>query len=1117
MAGKGKVKKGGRIDNGSVSRIDLRARLTAPGMSPSPRLDSAARDLTIQRFETGLRIAVDRAKEAAKALKESAVGTRSHHDSQFSNLPSAIENYHRIRSRVEQWRSENFAQLSPQQQSDIERVLRDADSTLRAQALVAGRSHTPISPPVPAETEVIKERKKEGEKEGRKGRKALEFSGESKDLASTALKEEGIDDIDLEEALARRRDTYLALQQAIESGDRASKRLARAKDNVARETLLDRAKSRGVSSSVVAAWETIKKDIKANKTKKETLQEKPLKEVKNYEETPGFEGAKTYLEQHDIQDPEVIAAFANVQTKYKAHLDSGNPSLGTAKTYQSYTNAQRRYRETCQKKGIDYETVGEPALAKWRDSSVNKHLELETRRDEFVVEISELEAVGIRDDLVLAKAFKDRKEAYLALKEAQREGQEDNITHAKENYERKQAAFEYRAKTHDKGVAEQAWESYKDSGAGRVVRYNIGEDALRRSGELLRQHGIDNDALRPHLARLMEAYQARQQAGGGVSRATIPADIDAEFNAARANFRKNCREAGIESETRSAILRDAKAEVNARPLNVGGVGRIFEVGAAVGAVLLLDEAESKAAESKPDFESQAMHAIATTVGLKAGDEDLVGALARLKKTSDKLGEARLAYKQVQGLWGKGVLEGENAKAYATEQSAVTEAQEQYREARNHFNEVCKSKGINGLQGEIIWDRMQGKYYTQEEMALAKMARDKAWTQWQEAAAAVPEAIKAAGKTKEDPNATGEQKAQAEQAVRAAVAEVAKKTKTYWVINSRYERMAGVMKVSLPSAKLAEETRAEQRSRVKGDQAEPSAQAVAQYAAAQAREAKEELAAAKVVASFMPDVAAQVAVVALAESRVKEAEALKQEARDAWVKEQVNKEFEKTLAQLPAEEAARIRESQEYLAGVEAAAEAAAEYRQEIWAGMIEDGGSTDVIGASLFTSLDASGMVDDFQDKLETPERVVAVVNHLKVAAHRYPAKSVEKRIEQAEADGQRAAESRFGIEGEVRDDIEIAEMATGRYPGREGVVIPYQTEASDLPADNRVAGGKKELGKSKNRETVWAAAAGENYTPDVSMSPNMDVCQEGGEYETAMSVEEQVSEPVFLAQAPTC
>ncbi|MEZ5405733.1 MAG: hypothetical protein R3F23_06000 [Verrucomicrobiia bacterium] len=948
---------------------------------------------------------------------------------------------------------------------------------------------------------------------------------------------------------------------------------------------------------------------------------------------------KDYLQEHNITSPAVIRAFADMREKYqdlqnfylKHDAPKGDPNGAThqpgfKEKARAYQMAQEKYKRLCEGAGINYGDVAKPAWEHVRDRidqkmgpefALIRQKKLQSEAPHLSDELEALRNRGINNDLALAQALKEYKEAYCASIEARKGDDTTKIIQAEAELANKRRVLMREAGEDRRDVVQSVWEDFV-LGEVRAERRGISQESLDRAGLVLARHGITSEASKTALAGFIEAHEAihfrpsnvtreelvqlqnnyrtagrslENSLGGvklsdanGITRkiadeiqkqtqkevakriretgwiegegvaatraekllnehgvsaksqeiknrlvqvieaydeihltsreGNVPRPISSRYQYARDMFEEHCRRNGIPDEVAEKVLNGVKDQMEREKRR-----RISGGGAAVAGAVALGMLAGSEGEARAQDENYglAVRAINDTLGLEEGDEDLVGALAKLKEASEKLDVARLAHNQVQGVLRQGAIEGENAKTYAAKQRAVIKAQEQYSEARNHFNEMCKSKGINASQADIIWDRIRGKYYSQEEMVLAKTARDNALAQWQQAVAALPEAIKAAEKINKNPGATQEQKAQAEEAVRAAVAEVPQRTKAYWVLNNRYERMAGVMKVSLPSAKLPEETKAEQRSNPKEGAPGPSARAVAQYTNAQAREAKERQAAAEVAAAVIPGaVSAQMAVVALAQSGVNEAEALKQEARDVWVREQVNKEFEKVLAQLPSEEAERIRRSPAYLEGIEESVQNVKDY----WLG--DGAGSTDFMGASLFTSLDGSGKVDEVADIVELPEFIEAVGDHTTTITGRaVPTRGHYERRRQAEADVKWATGTRFEIERKVRDDIEIAETVTGRYPGMEGVVIPYQIQTLNPPRDNRVAEaeGKKELGRPKNRETVWAAAAGENYTPDVSMSPNMDVCQEGGEYETAMSVEEQVSSqnPASQVPAPKC
>ncbi|MBX7157349.1 MAG: hypothetical protein K1X66_03055 [Verrucomicrobiae bacterium] len=1231
---KGGVDGGHRSDSQGHKR-DVDAHIHGKTKAHLSDLDAAKVDLEVSKHEGELGVAAEKVTEAGAKLKEArekednAEGiARAERD--FQEAVTLYAQAHKIAETFLRDRA-----LTPVQRAKIEESLTQAQVATKGTAVAAGRKT--LEPAL--KLEQVSDRSGAPEKRPRK-MKAIDASNESMDKALSALKEKKVTDLahhPLVEALARRRDTYLALQEARKSRDLDEIQTAETKDIGANATLKNRARQYGKEAEVNDAWQDIKNEIKlvegdGAKVKKERGAETSLAAV----DLSQIQIEKDYLQERNITNPAVIQAFVDMREKYQDLQDfylehdapKGDPNGAThqpgfKEKARAYQMAQEKYKRLCEGAGINYRDVAKPAWEHVRDRidqkmgpefALVRQKKLQSKAPHLSNELEALRNRGINNDLALAQALKECKEAYCASIEARKGDDTTKIIQAEAELVNKRRVLMREAGDDRRDVVRSVWEDFV-LGEVRAERRGISQESLDRAGLVLARHGITSEASRTALAGFIEAHEAihfrpsnvtkeelvqlqnnyrtagrslENSLGGvklsdanGITRkiadeiqkqtqkevakriretgwiegegvaatraekllnehgvsvegqeiknrlvqvieaydeihltsreGNVPRPISSRYQYARDMFEEHCRRNGIPDEVAEKVLKGVKDQMEREKRR-----RISSVGAAVaGAVALgvLAVSEGEAGAQDENY-GLAVRAINDTLGLAAGDEDLVGALARLKKTSDKLGEARLAYNQVQGLWGKGVLEGENVKAYVAAQSAVTEAQEQYRKARNHFNEVCKSKGINGLQAEIIWDRMQGKYYTQQEMGLAKAARDKALAECQQAAGAVPEAIKAAGKIKEDPNATDAQKAQAEAAVRAAVAKAAQKTKAYWVINSRYERMAGVMKVSLPAAKLPEETKAQERTRAKADQVEPSARALAQYTDAQLRAAKEiqpvvDAAVVEVAAAVIPGaIPAQMAVVAMARGRVQEAEALNEEARDAWVREQVKNEFEKVLAKLPAEEAERIRRSPTYLEDVEESVQGVKDY----WAG--DGAGSTDVMGGSLFTSLDGSGKVDEAQDIAELPEFIGTVSDHATTITGRVATtRGHHERRRQAEADVKWSAETRFGIERKVRDDIEIAETATGRYPGMEGVVIPYQTQTPNPPRDNRVAEaeGKKEMGKPKNRETVWAAAAGENYTPDVSMSPNMDACVEGGEYQSAMSIEEQLS-----SQTPT-
>ncbi|MEZ5405727.1 MAG: hypothetical protein R3F23_05970 [Verrucomicrobiia bacterium] len=111
----------------------------------------------------------------------------------------------------------------------------------------------------------------------------------------------------------------------------------------------------------------------------------------------------------------------------------------------------------------------------------------------------------------------------------------------------------------------------------------------------------------------------------------------------------------------------------------------------------------------------------------------------------------------------------------------------------------------------------------------------------------------------------------------------------------------------------------------------------------------------------------------------------------------------------------------------------------------------------------------------------------------------------------------------EMRDEMELdRSLSRDMY----GPVIPDQQtpEPQKKPEAEKANDKLVDNNKPSPKKDVWTKIEEQqsaNYTPNVWQSPHLaeEICESGGEYETAMSVEEQVSSqnPASHAPAPKC
>lgn len=1199
----------------------------------SSRPEPTVADIRIATFTSELRSATEeldvRAKATREAYKDKSPESIAQLGKANADFNAAIGLHVETQRAARRWLQENRSNLTSDQIIALEGGLEAAEAVARDLELSIGRKPktgpepdaTPPKredvaspdPTPPTESQPKKPRKK----------KSLVVSPESKEAATLALREQGITEPsnDLVEALARRRDTYIVLQEANVSGDENAKKLAAKKDVAAHLTLKARAEL-DLVDKVERAWKKIKDEVKSEVS------------VRAVKETPEFAGAQTHLAKYGINDPEIIAAFMETQIRYEALQDFRDGHGGRharreqeeefTKLSSSFRSAQTGYRKLCEEKGIDYKVTGEPALhaeierinaAHAQRNAIAEHQALEAKRSEFAQEIEELKGVGI-DNLAIAKALRECKDAYEILEDA-RKGEPEQLEAANKVYNDKRKALTEQAGEANEIVAG-VWDDYKKSDV-KIARHGIEQNTLERADYMLNENGIENVFVQASLARVIKAYEAqhlRPEAGS----APIPPPLhDAYINALK-DFRKSCNRAEVSEAKMRGILDEVKEQVQAkvdeRLERVGGGGytpgegahervgnllkkhgvenqavqasltealRVYEAmhlrpgagseripkelkaayiaaknkfktackkadlsenvgqeildegrsqvqaeaarrrrginggvvagGAAVVALAAASEGQANAAVAPDENQRLAAQAIATTLGLETGDESLVGALAALKvasdaldKTGSVLSETPKQLTQIEDVSGrKPKFIPTNSTAHVAAQSEANRAQVAYRVAREHFKKMCEEKGISSGQAEIIEDRMRGKYYSPNELAVAQAAKDRLFNEWIKTFDDLKKAEQLLTYLTPRKDVTDARIASAKHDYQRALLIEAEARKKYLPVRERSLRMARANQSPLLADLLKQRTAAD----LKGSptpqelEAEKAAESrrLAQYTDAKAREAEEALAKAQAEGvSSGSDLAQKNEAVTKATQEVEVAKAIADGAKERWVHRRVNKKFEEALAGLSPEVAARIRESEKYLSQVDAAKQGVKDFWGNLYDEMAKGGEGSDIVG-NVFTDvlLDGTGRVGDAEDLLEAPETAGVVMNHAVAIAHDLPGnfEEVDKRIEQTEADGLWAATVRFQAGGEVRNEDELAETTTGRLPS---VAIPFRK--APAPSDSRVA-ETPQLNGSKSSQAAWTAIEQNskrreisNFTPAVE---GVEVCEPD---ETLMSVD---------------
>lgn len=977
--------------------------------------------------------------------------------------------------------------------------------------------------------------------------------------------------------------------------------------------------------------------------------------------------ARALLKAEGIEDEKVVTAFARMKAEYEALQDlyaqgiKGDDALAAK---EAYRKAQIGYA-----KAIKGQTTEGKVKALWEE--LKPQIEAKAQKEfleqsaiQWTKEIEVLEKVGITNNLALAKALAERTNSYRVWKNLEKDGEDaaaqaaaakaaweqnpSNPDLEKTYHELAAAAKEkvglagnaelnYKTSAgrynevagDDKPAADEAW-----NGVLHVLKRDssgIAADQLQNARQTLEEYDVTpHDDLLEAFVRMKQSYERDLSEKGQ----------NLQFHNQYINtwryFKSRCDNYKIDESKAEQLIREAREQVRDEVGNKNEVGGIVAGGAAVALVGGMGENEAAASPSVATTYTPKDRAADVLEAFDLKQPDIVDALARRKEAWDRLEEARRNHRAWLDSKQNVTQEvGTPNEEYGVTQRRLSDAEVAYQVTQYNFRKVCQNHGFNDVDANMIWDRMLGKYYSQEEWDLALKARDRAQDKWQMALTEAQQATAVYETLSQTSDKAAAELAQNNAA--KAWSDALTAWKSYTVFDERYRRIAKTMgedellapemmltgvenktsnvpirssqkaaRDSSANLRKAQErfenlpTRAQEllaskksnQARLIDAQQELAAaqeeaasigqarkmvdtpfgmdpEAIAQFEAAsnqRLKAAENELAAAqqeqaqiadeeKMEVAFEGESLEVLADRERARQRVQKenvvvAKTAADQAEHAYVQEQVRLRREdpetglggwakETIAEQGKREAGRLarlekakRGEQEQISGEEAELDLGYDPETGVYKN------SSDVFGAGVVERIKywvppppGSENLSEAELKQMLDEVHLADPRFLIFIAENYekfptPVKLTVDQFFTKEVREIALAAYNVREANRVRDEEQVDRGLFNDL--HAGPVIPYQQPVQQTapPTEQNpvVAEAPKELGK-KNSNKVWqslekpSTPTAQNFTPNVSESPLLEeeICESGGEFDQAMTVEEQVATPTQRPPVPAC